>query len=204
MISALKQHPELIYWYSSSIQDPGGQNLEQHTLRVMENFQNYFGGTQTYLENTQNYLILLALHDIGKPAAVVAKNKYLQHEKTLAILKKIEHILPVDQEQFKKIVALIDEDLIGHYMNPAFGVLLEDTAQKVIQLSADLGLAVSDFWPILVTYYQCDAAGYKFLRDNLFVFNGDDPEMNDDGSRLKFKGEQEAKFEELNGLIKTS
>jgi hypothetical protein len=201
IISALRQHPELSYWFDEPI--PGSDNLtlETHTLAVIDNFKKFFK-TQNLFENDKIYLLCLALHDIGKPSAILAGDKNNQHHHTLLILDQIKDLLPIDANSFLKMTTLIDGDPIGKYLDTRYNSPISEACKTIHEMAAMLNMKGEDFWELLTVYYQCDAAGYNFLQKRLFLTNDDDSiEFHEDGTRLLFKNGYEEKFMALEDLI---
>lgn len=201
IISALRQHPELSYWFDEPI--PGSDNLtlETHTLAVIDNFKKFFK-TQNLFENDKIYLLCLALHDIGKPLAILAGDKNNQHHHTLLILDQIKDLLPIDANSFLKMTTLIDGDPIGKYLDTRYNSPINEACKTIHEMAAMLNMKDEDFWELITVYYQCDAAGYNFLQKRLFLTNDDDSiEFHEDGTRLLFKNGYEEKFMALEDLI---
>lgn len=198
LIKILKTHPELLYWYEQSVEGPDGLTLEQHTLAVMNNYLNYFLSKQSVLSDDKTFLLFLALHDIGKPQAIVMGDKIFQHEQSIKIIDQLRPMLPVEKETIEKIEFLIDGDIIGKYLNPKFSVSKEESLSEINKLAQKLNITVNELWHSLIIYYQCDAAGYSFLRKRLFVeANESTLLMTESNTRLLFNSNLEIKFEEL-------
>jgi hypothetical protein len=198
LFNALKAHPELAYWFERPVGGPDGLSLEQHTTAVIDNYMNYFEGRQKVFSTEKEYLFCLALHDIGKPAAVVEGNRHLQHSKTLEIIKRLREVFPVNNDTLQKMEVLVNADPIGKYLNPAIGQSFEESCDEILAMSKGVAIDFGDFLETLVSYYQCDAAGYNSLRKRLFLTIEDDKlAMTEDGSRLLFNEEYETKFKPL-------
>ncbi len=202
LIEIFKMHPELNDWYNTSLGGPDNLTLEEHTLSVIKNHHKYFENSQKIFSDDNIFLIFLALHDIGKPKAISMGKRHDQHKYSLEIIRKIESLLSVSSQSIEMMKTLIDEDPIGKYLNPSFSESLETTCEKIILLQEKISVPLTDFWNTYLSYYQCDAAGYKSLTDKLFRVNdqGDliiDPEK----KRLVFKDTLEEKFQLLEGKI---
>lgn len=198
LFQALKLQPEFSYWFGREVGGPDGLSLEQHTRKVISNYLHYFAGKQGFFPSEKEYLLCLALHDIGKPSAVAEGNKKLQHVKTLEILERNKDILPISQESYEIMVTVIDADPIGNFMNIAEEYTLKDACEEVLQMQEKLAIPLGDFIMSLTIYYQCDAAGYTSLQKRLFLLGEDGSlTISEDGSRLLFNAEYEQKFIEL-------
>jgi len=202
LINVLKYDPLLCKCFEQSIQDFENQSLEAHTLRVIDNFLTRFNGKQSFFECNKDFLLLLALHDIGKPAAFAAGDRNLQGPKSLEIIDQLTAIFPVSSTVLNKIKIIINGDIIGSYLNPFYAESLERTISKYRKTCFNLRMPHRLFWPALVTYYQCDASAYRNLRNKVFVFRADGhAEYDSTGTRLLFQPEQEKMFLKLEKAV---
>lgn len=197
LLTALKAHPELKYYYSLPVGGPDGLSLEQHTLAVISNYQEYFVGTQKLFATEKEYLLCLALHDVGKPSAVVAGDRHLQHGKTLEILGRLREVLSVSDDTLHRMKVLINADPIGKYLNPSSGLSINEAIAEIRAMHHDLALPENDFFRTLIGYYQCDAAGYNSLRNKLFLQVNDKLVISQDHPGLQFIEAYEVKFKFL-------
>lgn len=195
LFEALKVHPELSYWFGMPVGGPDGLSLQQHTISVIDNYLGHFEGKQRLFSNEKEYLLCLALHDLGKPGAVAEGNRNLQHTKTLEIISRLREIFPVSDNSMHKMYAIINADPIGKYLNPATNQSIENTLADILDMGKKIGVDFGDFLSTLIMYFQCDAAGYNSLRNRLFLKNGEvGLRMNENRMRLIFSEEYEAKF----------
>lgn len=202
LFKALKLQPEFSYWFDKAIGGPDNLSLEQHTRSVIYNYLNFFAGKQKFLPTEKEYLLCLALHDIGKPAAVAEGNRKRQHIKTLEILKRNEGILPVEHKSYEIIRTIIDADPIGRYLNATEEFDSEDAVNEVLEMQKKLEIPITDLGESLFIYYQCDAAGYQSLQKRLFLLGEDGSlSINEDRNRLLFNAEYEPKFMKLFEMI---
>lgn len=203
LLSILKQHPVLAYLYAQKVGGPDGLTLEQHTIAVLENYLNYFSCKQKLFSTEHEYLICLALHDIGKPVAIELGNKDLQHQETLKVIDSIMPILPYSEDSLEVAKKIIDGDPLGHYLNPYKSNNLTTTIQLLKEMAQSLNLELTEFFPYITIFYQCDAAGYQSLRDRIFLSDEVTGELVFDNAkeRLLFKGEVDSNFAKLESLI---
>ncbi|RLJ69326.1 DarT ssDNA thymidine ADP-ribosyltransferase family protein [Pedobacter alluvionis] len=195
---ALKLQPEFSYWFGRELGGPDGLNLEQHTRKVICNYLQYFKGKQKFFPIEKEYLLCLALHDIGKPVAVAEGNRKLQHVRTLEILERNRKILPISENSYEFMKTIIDADPIGRFLNTTEEFNVSDASKEVLEMQEKLQIALGDFAGSLIIYYQCDAAGYTSLQKRLFLLGEDSSlTISEDGSRLLFNAEYEPKFIEL-------
>lgn len=111
LIAALKQHPRLAFLYETQPRFPGQYRLDDHTHAVIRQFDKYFAESAPPPGiRPQLIRLTLALHDIGK---YIPDTTAEQHEATVGVLQGVRHDLPVSDEEFSLMVALIDGDPIG-------------------------------------------------------------------------------------------
>ena len=202
LINALKYDSVLRSCYEQPIQDLENQTLEIHTIKVIDNFLVRFKGRQSLFTNTKDFILFLALHDIGKPDAFAAGDRNLQGHKSLKIIDRASEIFPVSAEVLDRIKIMINEDIIGYYLNPFYAESLHKTVNSYRKICFNLRTTHRLFWQTLVTYYQCDASAYRNLREKVFVFRSDgQPEWDSTGTRLLFKPQQEKMFLELEKAV---
>lgn len=202
IINALCIHPELKHWYSQKVGSPDRLNLLQHTSAVIKNYVKYFDGQQQLFENEKHYLLFLALHDIGKPMAIINGNKEEQHKFSIKIIDQIKDVLVLDNEVIERIKHLLDGDPIGKYLNPTDSQTKEEAIEQIKKMADSMGLSIKELWTTLAIYYQCDATGYDSLRKSIFLNNAEGKNVFDTVlKRLSFIENIEEKFKELENEI---
>lgn len=138
-----------------------------HTLRVMRIFEEYFGDKKLPANMSKElFRVLLALHDIGKPEAIVnAGDRSLQHAYTERIIESARDMLPFRERTIDFMQEFIKIDPIGSYMKSPMvtGKLLEDTEEEIRRLANEFKLPVSEVFDLLMIYYQVDSASYTQL-----------------------------------------
>jgi len=198
IIEILKTHPLLKHWYSQPIGGSDNLNLDKHTQKVIENYETYFSGKVKLLSTDNNFKILLALHDIGKPKAVLEKTKENQHEYSLNIISSLSKEVPFFKTNLNKIEAIINADPIGKYLDTRFNMSIAESVNCIKVMSEKLGLTIKETWRNLVIYYQCDAAGYNSLKTKIFANDADGNLVySKEKNRLSFSVSVEEKFEKL-------
>ena len=109
-----KQYPDT---YEQGTDVWEGYTLKQHTLMVMKQFEKYFSDkTLPANVNKDNFRLILALHDIGKPEAIAKGGKHLQHEYTQQYVQKLFSELEIDKKHTDLALALTSKDPIGKYI----------------------------------------------------------------------------------------
>ncbi|MCT2561860.1 DUF4433 domain-containing protein [Chryseobacterium herbae] len=200
---ALKFHPEFFYWFGQPVGGPDNLTLEDHTRAVISIYLRYFAGKQKLFATEKEYLLCLALHDIGKPAAVSEGDRKQQHIKTLEIIKRQRDILPYSDESLSVMKTIIDADPIGQFLNTSENFTLGEAVTEGYKMKDQLEISGEDFIESLTIYYQCDAAGYPSLQKRLFLLDEDGSlAMLSGGQRLSFNEEYEQKFVEFLETLK--
>jgi DNA-binding transcriptional regulator YiaG len=112
LINALKTHiPRIGYLYEKKPPFDGQYRLDDHSHAVIRQFDKYFADSQLPGGVRPELIRLtLALHDAGK---YIPESTADQHAATLEVIKSIRDSLPVSNEEFSIMLALIDGDPIG-------------------------------------------------------------------------------------------
>ncbi|MEA2098107.1 MAG: hypothetical protein U9P70_03480 [Patescibacteria group bacterium] len=186
-----KQYPG-VYKQDTDVWE--GYTLKQHTLMVMEQFEKYFSDkTLPANINKDNFRLILALHDIGKPEAIAKEGKHFQHKYTQQYIQKLFGELKIDKKHTDLALALTSEDPIGKYIaNKANAI---DTKTAIENMAIEAGISTEDFFELLCIYYKSDAGSYtenaEGLRslDDLFEFDEENRKL-DFSSRVQNKIDQ--------------
>lgn len=109
----------------------------------------------------------IALHDIGKPAAVERGDKDLQHEYTFPIVIKVLAEAGLSPEEVHIIGVLIDNDALGGVVRDKRTV--EETHAEIIRLAALAGLPPKDFLRLEEMFFIADANSYPTVRAKAFT-----------------------------------
>lgn len=157
-------------------------SIKRHTLMVMGQFEKYFGKTELPAGISKNFFrVFLALHDIGKSAAVKSGDKHRQHTYTVEIMRLVLSELSFGDQEIRIASALVSSDPIGDYIKGKRAG--KRTTERIAQMAANAGLPFYDFLKLLLVFYQCDAGSYtedagglKSL-DRLFIFDRKKGEM---------------------------
>lgn len=194
LLVSLKAYPLLKECYSRPLGGRDNHSLEEHTLKAIRCYEDNFQGKVKILFEPQHFKFLLAFHDLGKPRAMAEGDPDKQHEYTLEIIDQIKDGIKIPKPLLKNIVAVIDADPIGKYLNSKHNLPIKESLNEISKMAADLSVTVAVLWPTLMVYYQCDAAGYESLRQKVFITNeeGRAVYFDDlDGFRLKDPIEEE-------------
>lgn len=151
-----------------------GYTIEEHTLMVMNQYDRYFlDATLSLGVSPGLFKVILALHDIGKPKAIKAGDKRLQHEYTQAMVEQILRELGYSQHDIAITTALVSGDPIGMAVK---GYPPEISAQFIAELAKEKELPAKVLFELFLILYQVDAGSYTedagglHSLDALFVF----------------------------------
>ncbi len=163
LIRVLKRDPYLKglfekpagYWGKT----PLPYTLEQHTLRVMRQFEKYFSDTPLPGNVSKRlFRLLLVLHDIGKPFTEGQADTSRQYEYTPAVIDGLRSVLPFARQDIDLVIALIQGDCIGAYLRG--GISLHTAVEKIKDAAARTDRSLKDFFTLMTLFYQSDAASY--------------------------------------------
>lgn len=168
LLDVLKVCPVLKKCYARPLGGRDNHSLEEHTLMAINCFEDNFQGKTEILFEPSQFKLLLAFHDLGKPQAMAEGEPGKQHQYTLKTIEQIREDIHLPDLLLQKIIAVIDADPIGKYLNSKHNLPIESSLNEIQKMAADLAVTVATLWPTLVVYYQCDAAGYDSLRRKVF------------------------------------
>lgn len=176
-----------------------GYTIRRHTGMVMGQFRKYFsyqplpGGVSSDLME-----MTLALHDIGKPEAIAAGSKDLQHEFTDPHIRAAAHSLGYSEEQVRLAASLAAADTIGLFLMRKGSA--QEHAQALASMAQGTGLTTQEFYDLVKIFYQSDAGSYtvdaggRASLDNIFEFEPDDRIMG-------FAPKIQARIDELDAAV---
>jgi len=200
LINALAADDEVKQLFASKFQDTArGYTLQKHTELVLNRFMEYFSGRHwSEVFDQELFLIMLILHDIGKPKGA----SVVQHIKTKDVIMRLyrENKLPFTEYQLNIILSVINGDPIGDYMRE-HGIALGDSLHQIRAIRDETGLSLREVFNILTAYYQSDSSSYDFLSPLYIQTNGGHFEVDSAKQRLKFSIGYEDKFKELENAI---
>jgi hypothetical protein len=157
--------------------------IERHTLMVLHQFEKYFSQNRlpgNFKMNT--FRVILALHDIGVPAAIEEGTRRGLNTKeakkvgqaiyTTKLMASTMDNLGFSKNEIAVGIALVSDDPIGSYLKSD---ILQTTA--IQRMARESGMQVLDFFDLLQILYMVDAGSYtedaggiKSL-DYLFIFD---------------------------------
>ncbi|MBU6323685.1 MAG: hypothetical protein KGI41_03055 [Patescibacteria group bacterium] len=176
-----------------------GYTIREHTGMVLNQFLKYFGDALPE-EDRKVMETMLAIHDIGKPAAIAAGSKYDQHRYTTPIVRETLEGLGFGEKEVALATALVDGDPIGDFLK---GGSVSRAAERIVKSARESGRPLDGFYGLLKVFYQSDAGSYtedaggKRSLDRLFSF---DPEAGE----MRFSPEVERRIRELDSVVKAT
>lgn len=173
--------------------------IERHTLLVLNQFELYFSASfNTSFCNINLYRFFLALHDIGKPIAFAKGDKADQYKHTVQIMRDMKGKVPFTNDEIELTCALAGDDPLGLYFQDKLDIALTITRLK--SLAGESGIDETQFFRLMLMYYQCDTASYTkdaggtpFL-ERLFVYCNGKKVFNTEKLRLEFSHKYEDKL----------
>ena len=174
--------------------------LEEHTLLVISEYKKYFSDIELPISNSL-FMLVLGLHDIGKPKAFAEGNRSRQHFYTAELINNIRDLLPFSNLEIDLCIALVKADPIGMFMQNQIN--LESAKIQIEELSKQTFLNLSEFFKLMCIYYQSDTASYTvdagglaFL-EHLYLYQNNLKIFDHQNARLKFSISHENKYLEL-------
>lgn len=150
--------------------------IRQHTERVLLQFDRYFAGKPLPLGvSTEFFRVVLALHDIGKPLAILKDgDKRLQHKHTAPIMYETLTKLGFSDLETALGVSLVSGDPLGAVIK---GNSLGAAAEWFTQAAEVAGVLPTELLDLVLVLFQVDAGSYTKNAggpeslDRLFVFD---------------------------------
>ncbi|MFH1416153.1 MAG: cyclic nucleotide-binding domain-containing protein [Elusimicrobiota bacterium] len=198
LLNALKEaFPEVESLYSEQV--TWDNTLERHTLMLLGQFEKYFRGMEFPAGvDTGLFRLILALHDIGKPKALVEGTD--EHEETARMMREMLGKLGYSSSQIAVAENLIDGESIGIVLKDSGKI---DRAASIIRRGAQkAGIAAAAYFELSAIFFMCDAGSYTMDAgatekgaDDLFSFNPKE-------GRMWFSDITSINFRELESVIK--
>lgn len=195
-IDVLKASPYLKTLYEMSAGVSEGYRTDEHTVMAMNQFEKYFAKNFDFTFMTkEDFRLMLAFHDIGKPAAVnFTGHTFSQHEYTREILMYALQSTGLPTNKINSVISLVDQDILGDYIKGNKDA--QTSAKEINSLAETIGLSPSELLKTLRMFYICDAGSYtadahgKESLGHLFQFHPEEHEV-------KFAPETEDKYQRL-------
>jgi|GEM_PF-1194488 len=161
-----------------------GYSLAEHTAMVLGQFEKYYGNKELPEGLDKNgFRLLLAVHDLGKPAAVRQDKKYEEHEYTARKTETIFYQLGFPKQDWQLAKALIMNKFLGQYLKSQ-DIDANRCFAEILGSAQDLAIKPEKFFKLLEIYYKVDASSYteeaggqKSL-DDLFIFDKENKNIN--------------------------
>lgn len=203
LIRTLKRDPALAECFAAPMGGVDGLTLEDHTLNALALYEQHFEGRILALMSPASFKLLLALHDVGKPAAVAMGRPAEQHAGTLRMISDALFGIDWPRADIDKIKVLIDGDPIGACLNSKHHLPLVDAAAMILAGAEHLHVSARHYWDCLIVYYQCDAAAYPSLSSKVFIHDDQGAPLYAPGAgRFLFRESEEAsRFDRLESRV---
>jgi len=131
--------------------------IGQHTAAVMTQFEKYFADKLPEGIDSRFFRRILALHDIGKPAAIAEGDKHRQHEFTDVYVQNILTQLGEDEKHIQLARALLNSDVLGRYLKKGDLGEAVETFEKIFK---DSGVPEEVAFQLMLIFFQVDAGSY--------------------------------------------
>jgi hypothetical protein len=180
ILHALSQHSFLQECYGKYAQE--GFSVGQHTQRVLElaqKYRAYFEKDIAEVVSWDEFLLFLALHDIGK--GIAQENESLafgtklsfkegELETTQQILMKVMEMLEVPPHKIRLFCEMLRYDTQGLYL-PG-DIQLEEAFDNILEMANNSQQDPRLFYRVFRAYHILDAASYPSLKP-YFEFNAE-------------------------------
>src|SRR5688572_11004444 len=145
-------------------------SIESHTKDVLKQWKtqlapeeladisNRFGTDVNALLN-----VALPLHDIGKPGALAAGDKTMQHAHTIPIMQDVLAKEGFDEREIALATELFNHDMIGSLLQGSSKLTPQGVADQIAKKADKLSMNPSDFAKLQLAFFQADASSYPFV-----------------------------------------
>lgn len=193
MIKSLCTHyPGLKRLYSADSQVGEGYSIQEHTERVLKEYGERVKGFEhieaglpsTIRDIKQLFLLIIVMHDIGKPLDV----KDAQHVHTAELIKRAFKSWGYTPEEIRLAVSLSCTDILGEFYKAAYRAKREkpeDFEANVNELvkkavaemkfyAEYIGMDFKTYFELQSAFYSCDALSYDSVRKVVEAQNSED------------------------------
>lgn len=177
------KYPELEQQFAGETGTPEYSSIREHTQAVLSSYLHGNGlspgdaaGGTGDADIDAAMPTIIALHDIGKPDAIAAGDKGLQHEKTIPILQKVLRAEGHSEAVVDFATELIGNDIIGSVVKGQLS-----TADALLQLNnaaKKAGVSPQLLERAMNLFYKADAGSYAKLKDAIFTPEGEVADYN--------------------------
>lgn|GEM_PF-1703340 len=171
IVKVLSEHPFLRECYSKYAQE--NFSVSEHSERVLnlaQKYRTYFEEDVTKAVSWDEFLLFLALHDIGK--GIAQENESLAYgtkfsfkkgelEITQQILTTVMEILKVPSHKIRLFCEMLRYDTQGLYLTG--DIELEEAFDNILEMARNSQQAPRVFYRIFRAYHILDAASYPSL-----------------------------------------
>jgi hypothetical protein len=176
----------------------------RHTQMVLGQAEKYV--TDDDLNGLQRDLfrLMLAVHDIGKPDALLAGDVHRQYEFTTKKAEPFLKDIQVTEEDSRMLLTLLSGDPIGRCIQKELSI--EQATDEIEKLAKQAQIGTEAFFQIQTAYYQSDASAYTEDAGGLRSLDGLFQKQGDRFARgtnnpLRFSPKVEVRIQELRDEI---
>lgn len=166
IIARLSENKIFNNLFNSSAGVVENYTIGQHTLRVYEIYYDQLNHFNLAEDLRLLVKFIISLHDIGKPLALEAGAKSLQHHYTTPLLVQTMANWGFSPSEIAIAQALTDHDLLGEYFKGE--KTLKTTMAQLKRKAASTPLTLADFFELQLFFYTCDAGSYDYVRAKVF------------------------------------
>lgn len=173
MHSLASRHPQVAKLLQEDAGVWEGYTIGEHTGMVLDAWKEVASDQEVDRLSQQSGIDLrrlmpavLSLHDIGKPLAIEAGDRELQHEFTLPILRSVLGKEGFGEQEIKLAEALVGHDVFGDVLRGRASV--GEGRRVLAKRAAQAGMDPQVFMQLAGLYYKADAISYPALRKTLF------------------------------------
>lgn len=173
LIDLFSVNPKIYRLFNSDAGVNGELTIREHSLRVLKIFDTNLERGELKATRVSDGVRVasvmraaLALHDIGKPLAILAGDKALQHQFTIPILQREMRRVGFNQKEIALAKALVEGEVIGQLLQKMISIEQAEFVLK--QYAARVEMSPDDFFSLKAAFYIADAGSYHTLRDKVF------------------------------------
>jgi len=166
VIKLLRVNPLLDACFSANSGRKDRYTIEERTIKVLEQFEKYFG-VNFHQDARVFFRTLLLLHDIGKPISVREYGDFTsQNEHAKRILEYIMPELGYNEEQIQLAVSLISQEYLHDYMRIDSNVDINKIIDKITQEAKILRINPQFYFEMIKVVYMSYYSSYTKFAEN--------------------------------------
>lgn len=209
LIAGLKIKPliKFLFEYPQGGGGWEGLTLEEHTMKVLTQSQKYIRRDEwtSELLSFEEFHMMLALHDIGKPLSVEFTGLSRdQKVYTPAIFQGVLEALAIDPQKITLMKSLVGSDILSAFIRRQ-DIPLEEIAQQLTAAAESVEANPKEYAKLRRLYQLCDSSSYtldavngEYSHDDCFTFG----KTNDKGQPIiEYAPDLEEQWQQLLRLL---